>query len=317
MPAYLDVNGENISEIAQNLKHETRWNDGPGKFTFEYPTKYGKRYPNGSTVIFYFGSTKVFYGWLFSTKQNNKLYQCTAYDQLRYFKGSNSIMRPAGMTLTGWVSTVALDCGDRIRLGAIENTKYKLGKYLFDNKTRLDMVYTSIQDNLIGNGYWYVFRDNFGALELRDIYNLRLPLIIGDASLAKDFSYTVSIDDDTYNYVKVAKDDSEKGVRNVYISKDSSTISKWGKLMIYDKVSADLNDSQLASRANRLLSIKNRETQTLEGVECAGDSRVMAGNSVRVVIGAAGLDKWAVVNHATHEYKSTEHTMKLDLTFAE
>lgn len=311
----LTINGEDISGIAINVKHETRWNDGAGKFTFEYPAALGKLYPNGSTVIFYFGSVNVFYGFLFSTKSNNKKYSCTAYDQLRYFKSSNSIMRPVG-TLSSWVNTVALDCGDRVRLGTIENTGVNLGKYLFDNKTHLDMIYQSIQDNLIANGYWYALRDEFGALCLRDVVNLRLPLVIGDGSLAKDYDYTRSIDSDTYNFAVVAKDDSKKGVRNVYVAKDDSTMKQWGKLMIYDKVSADLNDAQLASRANRLLGIKNRETEILENVECAGDSRVIAGNSIRVVISSIGLDKWAVVDHAVHEYKSTEHKMTLSLMFS-
>ncbi len=311
----LFVNNQDLSGIAGPVRHETAWNDGPGKLTFEYPVWNGRRYANGSVVAFQYGGANIFYGWLFSTKQDNKKYSCTAYDQLRYFKGSNSIMRPAGTTLTNWVNTVALDCGSRIRLGTIESTEVKLGKYLFDNKTRLDMIYQSIEDNLVANGYWYVLRDEFGALCLRDTYNLRLPIILGDASLASGYDYEQSIDDDTYNYVKVAKDDSKKGVRNVYVSQDSKNISKWGKLMLYDKVSADLNDAQLASRANRLLSVKNRETQTLS-VECMGDNRIFAGNSVRVVIKNAGLDLWAVVDRCTHEFKKNSHTMKLDLIFS-
>ncbi|TQI69011.1 hypothetical protein [Clostridium sp. KNHs216] len=308
------VNNQDISEIAGAVKHETRWNDGPGKLTFEYPVAKAGRYANGTVATFQHDGSNIFYGWLFNTKQSGKKYSCTCYDQLRYFKGSNSLMRPV-TTLSDWVNTVALDCGDRIRLGTIESTEVKLGKYLFDNKTRLDMVYQSIQDNLIANGYWYVFRDNFGALELRDVYNLRLPIVIGDGSLAKDFDYEKSIDDDTYNYVKVAKDDSEKGVRNVYVSQDSTSIAKWGKLMIYDKVSADLNDTQLASRANRLLSVKNRETEKLS-IECMGDNRIFAGNSIRALISDAGIDKWAVVDACTHEFKKDSHSMKLDLIFS-
>jgi len=311
----LKIGTVDLAEIAGSVKHETFWNNGPGKLTFEYPAAKAGRYANGTEAVFTYNSASIFYGWLMETSQDSKKYKCTCYDQLRYFKGSNSIMRPV-TTLTDWVNTVALDCGDRIRLGTIESTEVKLGKYLFDNKTRLDMVYQSIEDNLIANGYWYVFRDAFGALELRNVYNLRLPLIIGDGSLAKDFDYTVSIDSDTFNFVKVAKDDSDKGVRNVYISKDDSTIKKWGKLMIYDKVSAGLNDSQLADRSRRLLAIKNRETQELS-VECMGDVRANAGSSVRVVIKSAGLDKWAVIDHATHEYTKTQHTMKLDLKFTE
>lgn len=311
----LKVGTVDLAEISGFVKYETYWNNGPGKLTFEYPMAKAPRYANGSDVIFTYNGANIFYGWLFETGKSGKTRKCVAYDQLRYFKGSNSIMRPI-TTLTDWVNTVALDCGDRIRMGTIENTEVKLGKYLFDSKTRLDMVYQSIEDNLIANGYWYVFRDAFGALELRDVYNLRLPLIIGDGSLAKDYDYTVSIDSDTFNYVKVAKDDSDKGVRNVYISKDDSTIKKWGKLMTYDKVSAGLNDAQLAARSRRLLTIKNRETQELT-VECVGDVRAQAGNSVRVILRGEGLDKRAVIDHATHEYKKAQHSMKLDLKFME
>ena len=176
------------------------------------------------------------------------------------------------------------------------------------------MIYQSIKDNLVANGYWYALRDNFGALDLRDIVDLRLPIIIGDGSLGTDFDYEKSIDDDTFNYIKVAKDDKDKGVRNTYVSMDSSTIGKWGRLMYYDKVSADLNDSQLATRSRQLLQLKNRETQTLR-VECIGDTRVFGGSGIKVMIAEAGLNLWAVVNSVTHEFTKNKHTMNLELKF--
>ena len=194
----------------------------------------------------------------------------------------------------------------------MDKTEYKLGKYLFDNKTYLDMLYQSIQDNLIGNTYYYTLRDNCGALDLRDTLDLRLPLVIGDESLAYDYDYTRSIDEDTYNYVKVAKDDKKKGVRDTYVVQDSNNISKWGKLILYEKVSANLNDAQLIDRAKMLLSIKNRETETLK-IECIGDIRVMGGSGVKVEISAAGLNTWAVVDSVTHNFD--KGTMTLNLIF--
>ena len=74
----------------------------------------------------------------------------------------------------------------------------------------------------------------------------------------RDSGYTVSIDDDTYNFVKVAKDDKKAGVRDVYIAEDSANISRWGKLMIYDKVTAGLNAAQLQDLS--LIHIFKRET---------------------------------------------------------
>lgn len=309
----LTVNNVDIADIATDVKYKASWNNGAGQLTFSYPTLKSSMFPNGSTVTFTYGNSNIFYGFLFTTKQDTKKYSCTCYDQLRYFKASNSILRPIS-TLSEFLNTVALSVNERVRLGQVDSTVVKLSKKLFDNKTHLDMLYESIKDSLVLNGYWYALRDNFGALELRDIMDLRLPLIIGDGSLGTDFDYERSIDEDTYNYIKVAKDDKEKGVRNTYVSKDPTSISAWGKLMLYDKVSADLNDSQLAARSNQLLQLKNRETRTLK-IDCIGDTRVMAGNGVKVVVKEAGLDLWAIVDNVTHNFEHSKHTMSLELKF--
>jgi len=306
------MNNSDVSEIVNNVKYQSQWNNGAGMLTFEYPVAYGEYFANGSTVIYTFDGTNVFYGFLFKTNQNKKVYKCVAYDQLIYLaKGKGSLMRKV-QTLESFLNDVAFAVGDRMRLGNVDKTEYKLGKYLFDNKTYLDMLYQSIQDNLIGNTYYYTLRDNFGALDLRDTLDLRLPLVIGDESLAYDYDYTRSIDEDTYNYVKVAKDDKKKGVRDTYVVQDSNNISKWGKLILYEKVSANLNDAQLIDRAKMLLSIKNRETETLK-IECIGDIRVMGGSGVKVEIAAAGLNTWAVVDSVTHNFD--KGTMTLNLIF--
>lgn len=307
------IGSTDINDIALDVKYKSAWNNGAGQLTFSYPSSKAGMFANGSTVIFTYDGANIFYGFLFATKQDRKKYSCTCYDQLRYFKASNDLIRPV-CTLAEFLSIVAVSVGERVRLGQVDNTAVKLPKYHFPNRTHLDMLYQSIKDNLSLNGYWYALRDNFGALDLRDIVDLRLPLIIGDSSLGTDFDYEKSIDDDTYNYIKVAKDDQDKGVRNVYLAQDSSTIKTWGKLMYYDKVSADLNESQLAARANQLLQLKNRATQTLK-MDCMGDVRVMGGSGIRVKIVEAGLDLWAVVDSVTHNFGHTKHTMSLELKF--
>lgn len=307
------IGSTDITDIAFNVKFKSVWNNGAGQLTFDYPTNKAGMFLNGSTVVFTYNGTNIFYGFLFTTKQDPKKFSCVCYDQLRYFKASNDLIRPI-CTLTEFLNTVAASVGERVRLGQVDNTVAKLPKYRFPNRTHLDMLYQSIKDSLTANGYWYALRDNFGALDLRDIVDLRLPLILGDGSLGTDFDYEKSIDDDTYNYIKVAKDDKDKGVRNTYVAQDSNTMKTWGKLMLYDKVSADLNESQLAARANQLLQLKNRETQTLK-MDCIGDVRVMAGNGIRVVISEAGLDLWAVVDSVTHDFGHTKHTMSLELKF--
>ena len=84
--------------------------------------------------------------------------------------------------------------------------------------------------------------------------------------------------------------------------------------MLFDKVSADLNESQLAVRANQLLQLKNRETQTLK-IDCMGDTRVFGGSGIRIKIAEAGLDLWSVVDQVTHNFGHNKHTMNLELKF--
>lgn len=311
------VNDTDISEIAVNCRLKDNWNNGAGCFTFEYPSALCDMFPNGCTVIFTYQDTNLFYGWLFKSSRSRDRISCTAYDQLRYLKANNSTMRRV-QTLSSFVNDVCASLGaaapgdNRMRLGTIDNTEVNLAKKMFDNKSYLDMLYTSIEDNLLLNGYWYTLRDNFGALELRDTYDLRIPLIIGDGSLANDFEYARSIDEDTYNYIKVAKDDKDAGVRNTYVAYDSGLISQWGKLVLYDKVTSEMNEAQLKQRAELILSSKNRETQTLK-VDCTGDLRIRGGTGVKVEIAETGLDLWAVVDSVTHNFGKEIHEMTMNL----
>ncbi len=316
--AILLVNGADLSQIAENVKYVSYWNNGPGTLTFTCPAKKAKLYDRGTEVVFTFGNANIFYGWLFKASISRDKLTYTCHDQLRYLKAQDTLIRQVE-TLDSFLNRVGATFGVRIRLGKVDGTEYPLHKYLFDNKTYLDMLYQSISDNLLGNGYHYTLRDNFGALDLRDTVDLRLPLIVGDKSLATEFEYAASINDDTYNFVKAAKDNKKTGTRDTYIAEDSGNISKWGKLMIYDKVTAELNDAQLQDRANRLLVIKNRETETLS-IEAIGDARVIGGSGVRVILKQAGLDTWAVVDQATHNFTCDRtgkpiHTMKVNLMF--
>ncbi|WP_283609196.1 XkdQ/YqbQ family protein [Faecalispora anaeroviscerum] len=307
------INNTDISDIALNVTYQSSWNNGAGQLTFDYPASKAGMFPNGSTVIFTYGGANIFYGFLFTTKQDTKKFSCVCYDQLRYFKAKNTIIRPLS-TLTEFMNTVAAAIGDRVRLGQIDSTIAKLPLYRFNNQTHLDMIYKSIEETLCTNGHWYVLRDNFGAIELRDFVDLRLPILIGDGSMATGFDYERSIDEDSYNYIKVAKDDSKTGICNTYVAMDAGNIKSWGKLILLDKVSADLNESQLAARAHQLLQLKNRETQTLK-IDCMGDPRVLGGSGIRVKIAEAGLDLWTVVDSVTHNFSHNKHTMNLELKF--
>lgn len=307
-----------LSEIAGDVKLQQAWNDGASVFTFSYPRQGGRRFDNGSTVTFSYNGANMFYGYLQSTSGNREAYKCTCADQLRYFKSSNTILRNE-MPLSSWLNTVAAQVsdGDRIRLGNVDNTAVNLSKKLFDSQTHLDMLYDAIEENLGLNGYWYTLYDNFGQLDLVDTLDLRLPLVIGDESLCTSFEYSKSIDDDNVaNYIKLAKDNEDAGVREIYVAQDSVNIAKWGKIMHYEKISTDMNEAQLQQLAQMLLVLKNKEAQTLR-IDAIGDTRVHAGSGIKIELLQENLNGWMIVDSVTHSFTSSQHTMTMYLRWGE
>lgn len=308
----LIVNGSDLTQIACNIKYTDQFNNGASSLTWDYPASKAGLFPEGSVVTFSHNGANVFYGFLFMSKAGPKSISCTAYDQMRYLKAQD-FMNRKGETLDAFCKRLFAQFNERISVGQIDSTGAVLSDKIFDNKTYLDMIYQSISESLYLNGYYYALRDEFGALTLRDVYDLRQGLVIGDGSLATDYSYTRSIDSDTYNFVKVGQDNDATGQRDVYAAQDSPNIAQWGKLMLYKTVS-DQNEAQLKALAANILAVKNRATETLT-VDCVGDLRVRAGVGLKVSISSVGVDLWAIVNRAVHSFNGAAHTMKLDLQY--
>lgn len=307
-----------LSQVAGNAKLYHAWNNGASTFSFDYPRQGGRRFSNGSTVTFRYNGEPMFYGYLQRTGGTKERFQVKCADQLRYFKPTNSILRKP-MPLSQWVNVVAEQVSDqdRIRLGNISSTGANLSKKLFDSKTQLDMLYDSIREQLGLTGVWYTLYDDFGALALTDTFDLRLPLVIGDESLCTDYEYTTSIDSDNVaNYIKLAKDDKEAGVRKIYVAQDSVNIRKWGKIMHYEKITTDRNDAQMKQLVQMILALKNKEEKTLR-LQALGDTRVHGGSGIKVELTDEQIFGWMIVDSVTHSFTSSQHTMDLQMRWGE
>ena len=60
------------------------------------------------------------------------------------------------------------------------------------------MIAYALDKTLIDTNLWYFIRDNWGTVEFLDLYDERTNLALGDASLVSKYSYSESIDDETY-----------------------------------------------------------------------------------------------------------------------
>ena len=310
MEFLVEVDGKiyEISELVKSVSYTDILNDGCSKLEFSYIDD-DLVIKNGNVVRFKYDGTNIFYGYVFKVSRNKgKEITVTAYDQLRYCKAKDTIV-VKNDTIDSLVRKMCNYFG--LRVGSLTSTGYKLPVSVQDDKTWLDIIYTAISDTLMNTGKWYCLRDEFGSLAIRDLQELQLDLVLGDESLAYDYEYEKSIDDDFYNQIKLVSDNESTGKRDVYISKDSGSIAKYGLLQYFEVLDKNINPSQAKSKADILLQLYNREVETLE-LDCLGDVRVRAGTSFYGQIEDIDLNKRLIVKSVTHEFIPV-HSMSLEV----
>lgn len=310
MEFLVEVDGKiyEISELVTKVSYTDKLNDGCSKFEFSYIND-NLVIKNGSVVRFKYNGANIFYGYVFKVgRSKSKEISVTAYDQLRYCKAKDTIV-VSNDTITTLVKKMCNYFNRRI--GTLTDTKYKLPVSIQDDKSWLDIIYTAISDTLMNRGSKYSLRDEFGSIAIRDLEDLTLNLILGDESLVYEYDYEKSIDDEFYNQIKLVSDNESTGKRDTYITKDSSSIKKYGLLQYFEVLDKNYNNSQAKSMADNLLKLYNREVETLD-LKCLGETSVKAGNSFYVKISDLGLNKRLIVKSVTHEFLPV-HTMDLEV----
>ncbi len=194
--------------------------------------------------------------------------------------------------------------------GTLLNTGYVLKPQVFDNQTWLDIVYSGISETLMNKGKWYVLRDEGGDITLRDLEDLTINLVLGDQSLCYDYSHEKSIDDEFYNQIMILSKGSDDSGSEFIGSKEEKSIRKYGLLQYFETMD-NSNSSKAKAKAEALLSLYNNEKQTLS-LDCLGDSRVRAGNSLYFQMKDIKFGNKMVVKSITHDFLPV-HTMKLEV----
>lgn len=307
--------GYDLSDVFENLTISTQMESQPGKLIVNYINQSEVVINNGSSISVKVDGKGVFLGYVFKLKpySNNEV-QLTAYDQLRYLQNKDTY-NLGSMTCDKIFEKICQDC--QLKYKVTNRSSYNVPAKIFDNESYYSIIQYGLDQALINEGYRYIVRDNFGTLEHVELSSIASNLFIGDDSLLTDYEYEISIDDQTYNQIKLVREDSQTNTRKVYIVKDSNTINRWGVLQYFEKVNENMNSAQIQAQAENLLKVKNTETKTLK-LTCIGDLRVREG--VAVVIGIKALEKYGVkynsyyfVNACDHKFENGNHTMTLDM----
>ena len=319
MAAVLYVNSEDGTKCFQPVLQDgvswaTKRTGTPGKLTFKVIPDSILDFSEGSAVQFTDNEDKIFFGFVFKRERSKDgIISVTAYDQIRYLKNKDTKIytaKKAGQV----VEMLAADL--RLNLGEIEDTGYVIPKRTQPNTTFLDMIEDALALTLQNTKELFVLYDDFGKLTLKNIANMKVgsgeTFLMIDEETGRDFDYVTSIDDQTYNKIKLSYENEKAGKREIYIAQSGENMNRWGVLQYFDTLKKGENGQ---AKADALLSLYNKKTRKLKINDCFGDNRVRAGSMVVVnlKLDDMSVQNFMVVEECTHTYKENEHTMDLTL----
>lgn len=304
-----------LSELVTDISWETQMTSQPGKLTFSYINSDEAIVAEGGIVSLKLDGEGVFWGYIFRrSKSQGHLINVTAYDQLRYLKNKDTYVFE-NQTASAVFTKVCKDFGITHKI--VDDNSAVIPGRLHDNAALYEIIDYGLTQTLIQTGEWYIIRDNFGTMEFVHLNTLKTPIVIGDESLATEYSFESSIDEDTYNQIKLIKENKETVKREVYMLYDNETQVKWGVLQYFEKMDENANIAQITEKAERLMKLKNRVTKKLS-LTCLGDIRIFAGSGIILSISDlesenVPLNSYVMVARATHHFENSLHTMKLDV----
>jgi hypothetical protein len=278
----------------------------PGELVFTLmETDDGFRPEPGDSVRFDWNGKQMFYGYIFKLSYTqDKKYQVTAYDKLRYFKNSDSIVWQANTASDRFASI----CGyTNVNYRVVHGSNFKLAGEIADGTTFFDMIKSACEKTKTSTGKHFYVRDVNGTVEFTSTERTSIDLIVGDGSLATTWQYDESIDE-AANFVRVVKMDSNGNFQMDAFASDASSMARWGKLQMLEKADDKMNKAQMQTRANELLKANNYVKNGLT-ITALGHEDIRAG--VMFYLNVSELQKhFGITQRRVLANKVTHHFQK-------
>ena len=225
--------------VEEGIEWSTERKGVPGKLSFKVLGDDVLCFGEGAAVRMRLDGKDVFFGFVFSRKHDkNRIVSVTAYDQLRYLNNKDTYVYE-NKTASQLIRMIAADF--RLNTGTIEDTGFVIASRVEDNTSLFDMIGNALDLTLQNRKEMFVLFDDSGKLTLKNISSMRVgasgAFLMVDEETGENFEYVSSIDNSTYNKIKLTYDNEESGKREVYVAQDSSNMNRWGVLQYYDTLS--------------------------------------------------------------------------------
>lgn len=300
--------------VEEGIEWTTERKNTPGKLTFKVLKDDLLTFSEGSVVQLRDNGDKIFFGFVFKQQRaREQIITVTAWDQLRYLKNTDTIVYE-NKTADQFLRMIAADY--QLNIGILENTNYVIETRVEEKVSLFEMVQNALDLTLTNTGEMYVLYDDFGKLTLKHLSSMAVgspgAFLMLDEETGENFEYTSSIDDNTFNKIKLTYDNEDTGSREVYIAQHGEHINQWGILQYFDTLKKGENGQ---AKADTLLKLYNKKTRSLKLTNVLGDNRVRAGSMivVNLDLGDVKLRNFMLVESCRHRYKESAHWMDLTL----
>jgi hypothetical protein len=302
--------------VEDGVTWETDRQGSPGKLTFKVfkDKNNGLHFTEGDYVMLQYnvpdkGWLSLFQGRIFSKKRNKDGWiEITAYDQLRYLKNKATYV----YTKKKASDIVKMITNDyKLTTGKIENTSYVIGARVEDDQSLFDIIQNALDLTLTSTNKLYVLYDDGGKICLRDAKNMLLDYVVNN-TVAENFDYSSSIDDESYNEIELYYDNDKTNKREYYHATSKGNIKKWGRLRYTESLQTPTNAKD---KVKKMLKLYNRKTRKLSVKNAFGDYRCRAGASVVVDLDLGDITSahYMLIEKAKHTFKHNEYRMDLTL----
>ena len=299
---------QDITTLCKSAVWKTKRVGSPGQADLSLAPDAGVSIVEGGVIWLREDNTGLFKGYVFKRTHNDKgEATLTAYDQMRYLKNKDTYVFE-GQRADQITAQIAADFG--IKTGALENTGYVIPQLVEDSQTLFDIILKALDLTLINAKRLYYLWDDYGSLRISDTAKTAIGLVVGDGSLVTAYTYTSDIDSDTYNKIKLIKDNKTTGKREVYIVQDGDSMRAWGTLQNYESVAEEMNEAQIEAMADPLLELKNRPKKTFD-ITALAELSVRAGRSVKIRIADIGINGWYIIDECSHDLLKGTMTLKV------
>jgi hypothetical protein len=303
-----------ITTLVESLTHETYISDQPGKCSFTVINDPSGIFEivNGSIIDITDAGKGIFHGYVFSMETSeDRKNKIIAYDQIRYLQ-NDEVYVTSEMTASQIFEKVCADSLPTSIYKVITPSVYIPETHVHKSKLYEVIKYGIERSNINEKDKYYIIRDNYGTLEFTELAQLKTNYIIGNESLLTNYTYKIDIDSNTFNTIKIIRDNKESGKIDSWIVKDSETMAQWGTLQMVETAGAEMNEAQIIELANNYMKLYNREKQTMK-ITAIGIPELLAGNGFTLEVKELGIKQDMWITSASHEYKEGSHIMSLEV----